>query len=415
MAHASSGAGNLFAPVSGLAALAAELAELPIGPSESFRDRLRSDLLDEATRRADARFGAASSSTPADLRDPIPRSGPAGRRLGRRLAAAGVVAALTAGGVSAAAAGHAIPGDALYPMKRFGESVRTTLDPGAGSGPALHLLSTRIGEVESIAAMDPTGAQPERWTGADAALRDANAALTSAIALEPPAGLRPDLTSSRARLARLLLTVPEAHRPGVQTLLDEIDGLPGAFSAGADFPALPYGLLPPGRLNLGRALSDGWPIDPALALPAPPPAATPIAAALPSAPTGSSGSTTGTAGNATSGGSGSGSSPSSAASTSPLSRVSGRSSSPSSLGTTSGSASTGDRTGSAGTGVGGVVGRTTSSAAPRAAGSAVSGATDVASGAVGDATDAVNRLPRIVSPAVSSTTKRLTSGLTRTP
>lgn len=114
---------QVFAPVHRLSVLATELSGLPLGPRPDFRQDLRARLLDEAARRGSRPAADGAGLTPATAIPSRPH------RTGRRAAAVGLAAALVAGAATTAAAAETVPGDALYPVKRFTESVRTAVDP----------------------------------------------------------------------------------------------------------------------------------------------------------------------------------------------------------------------------------------------------------------------------------------------
>ncbi|HSP36383.1 MAG TPA: hypothetical protein VLR26_01370 [Frankiaceae bacterium] len=258
---------GLFGPVTQLSAFARELAELPLGPRGAFREQLRATLVAEAAHR----LGEAGASRPtaSDVADARHRRS----KHARRAAAAGLAVALVGGGVAAASAGS-LPGAPLYPIKKFEQSVRVALDPTSGVGPAVQLVSARVTEAERTVSADPGGTDIERWDALDTSLAGADRTLVQLMGSAPPAELSSSLSPVRERVQRLLSTVPEAHRPVVQQLLDTIDGLFPAPAEPSDSTGRPvFGLLPPVGLTPAGALAQGWPLDPAgpaFSTPAPP-------------------------------------------------------------------------------------------------------------------------------------------------
>jgi hypothetical protein len=256
-----------FEPVARLGSLSAGLAALPLGPRPDFRSELRGRLLAEAAR---ATPRVPSEPMTSSDRAPGPVVARRRSRLGRRATAVGLAVALAGGGIAAAAAGHSLPGQPLYPAKRLGQAVQLALDPSSGPGPSLRLVSDRISDAERTLAADPAGADAQRWRAVDAALDEADRTLVGLSGAQPATELRPALTEARTRLERLLAAVPATHRAAVQRLLDTLDGLLPAAPVAGDAGALSALLLPGGHVSPSDALAAGWPID--LSALAPPPA-----------------------------------------------------------------------------------------------------------------------------------------------
>lgn len=133
-------------------------------PRPAFRDDLRSRLMAEAAELGPARPVNVTASggvaiTPkgeGPARTGRPR--PTLRRVRRSLAGV-VVAAVLGGGAAAVASTGAVPGDALYGLKRAVEDVRMQLagsDPAKG-GAALGQARERLGEAEDLALSSSGG------------------------------------------------------------------------------------------------------------------------------------------------------------------------------------------------------------------------------------------------------------------
>lgn len=244
---------EVFASVSSLAALGRELATRPLGPRPAFREELRRRLLEEAAELPSPARGLLAVPSPstaeqrADERATTPDRGVAGRpRPIRTLAAAGAALVVLGTGLTVAAAGAALPGEVLYPVKRVGEQVRTTLDPtGTPSRDAARTVASRLGELE---ALNGSGAPPSaaRWSAMETALADADAAVAATAASVPAPVLADALAPARQRLVALLPGLSDAQRPAVLRLLAAIDavGSEGVVVTGgtarADGPGRPF-------------------------------------------------------------------------------------------------------------------------------------------------------------------------------
>lgn len=153
-----------------LLAVATAVRQLPgatataTAPSADFREQLRLRVMAEAEGLAAARAAAARTRTPA--RPPGRRLGPlaAGVPLsGRRARIAGALTAsvLVGGAAAAVVSTTAVPGDALYPVKRGIEDVRlaTAATDAARGDTALSLARERLDEAEVLATDGSAGSQ----------------------------------------------------------------------------------------------------------------------------------------------------------------------------------------------------------------------------------------------------------------
>jgi hypothetical protein len=265
-------ASDVFAPIHGLAMLADDLTQRPLGPSAAFRDALREHLLEQARRPPIPAAGRVAPAqrgpeATAEKGAAAPTAGSPVRRMARRTAAAGLVLALGGGGV-AVAAGHALPGDPLYGVKRLTEAVRLALTPGATTAPGdLNRVSLRLGEAERLAA--PSGAagsaatngSSPRWGEFDSAVTDMHTALVRLAGSTPPEQLAPPLEGTSTRLQRLLPLVPAGQQAELQRTIDLIGGIRSALPLSRPSPFVPFSLLGPGPVTTSRALTEGWPLD----------------------------------------------------------------------------------------------------------------------------------------------------------
>ncbi len=128
-----------------LADLARSLAPVRHAPSDDFRSALRAQLVDRGSRP-----GAARPAYPAQRARP---SAPA--RL-RQAVAAVAIASVVAGVGAAAASTRALPGDALYGLKRQIENVQLDLARGdLGHGrELLQQADARLSEAEALTASE---------------------------------------------------------------------------------------------------------------------------------------------------------------------------------------------------------------------------------------------------------------------
>ena len=125
-------------------AAALEPARLPV-PDASFRYQLRDELLDIASGRRSFR---------ARARDRFVAINERMRRSLRVVVSTGLAAAILAGGgATFAAASNALPGDALYPVKLFRESVQLAVSSGESEGlKRLQFARTRLREIKGLEA-----------------------------------------------------------------------------------------------------------------------------------------------------------------------------------------------------------------------------------------------------------------------
>lgn len=156
-----------------LVALAGSLTAPALRPRDEFRTALRAQLLTEAATREQLPRTAAAAGSPTSRRS-------AGHRV-KQAAAAVAVASMVAGVGAAVASTQALPGDALYGLKRQIENVQLTLARGdVGRGrELLEQADARLGEAEALAAGEDS-TSPETRTRLSGALTDMDTALTAA-------------------------------------------------------------------------------------------------------------------------------------------------------------------------------------------------------------------------------------------
>gem|GEM_PF-1821331 len=245
-----------------LARLAAALAPADHRPDPAFRTALRERLVAEAASRpvADARAAdpagvAAETATPTTT----PRW--------RTAVATVAVAAVVSGAGAAAASYRALPGDALYGLKRQIESVELALANGDldRGRELLEQAETRLGEAERLAASSEIS---EPGTRADlvatlADMREAteegSLALTDAYRetgdAEPLRILRDFADEQQERLRDLMAMLDPGLRDTVRPLLADLVSLERTASillgttAAAD------------AADLGEASGDGWAVS----------------------------------------------------------------------------------------------------------------------------------------------------------
>ncbi|WP_375001486.1 DUF5667 domain-containing protein [Aeromicrobium sp. CTD01-1L150] len=132
----------------------------PGPPDQEFRSRLRGQLMHEAATRQPADVpGARAGRTPRRAHR-APRS----RRARRKISAVVASAALACGSLGlVGGSANALPGEALYPVKRGVEGSRLALtrDDSANGVARLQLAQNRLLEVERLAARqdDPGAAE----------------------------------------------------------------------------------------------------------------------------------------------------------------------------------------------------------------------------------------------------------------
>jgi hypothetical protein len=124
-------------------AAALEPASLPV-PRANFRYRLRDELLTAAENQG--------VSVGGRIRDRFAAINERMRRSLRTVVATGTLAALIAGsGATMAAAAHALPGDALYPVKLFRESAQLAVTSGTQDGlRRLKFARERMSELKGL-------------------------------------------------------------------------------------------------------------------------------------------------------------------------------------------------------------------------------------------------------------------------
>lgn len=213
--------------------------ELPATPRPEFSAELRALLLAEAER---------TLSPGAPLTLPVRTHSPRERRI----AVAASVAVLLGGSAGvAAAAQNALPGEALYPLKRGIESAAAGLSVStAGRGQdLLHQADGRLAEVEGLLAGSPAAAPQVPGTLADfvaQAQEGAELMLASFEETSDPASVvavREFAASSIALLQEIARTAPpeaQDELAAAAMALKEIDARAAALcpSCGDDLPDL---------------------------------------------------------------------------------------------------------------------------------------------------------------------------------
>lgn len=251
-----------------LAALARSLAPAPLAPLPGFRAALRERLVAEAAART---VGVPAPRSAATF-----TAAPTTSTRIRQAVATMALVSVVGGAGAAAASTRALPGDALYGLKRQVEAVQLALaftDLARGRE-LLDQAGARLGEAERLAA---SGRRDEPATRAEieAVLRDwASATAAGAEALttsyrdtgspEPMQVLERFVTDSEERLQDLLLLLDPSLRAQVREALAELGRL-GA-QATAVLPAQATGTAAtPGSGPAGTAVAlasgDGWAVS----------------------------------------------------------------------------------------------------------------------------------------------------------
>ena len=248
-----------------LVALARALAPVEHTPDDAFRAALRERLVTEAAARVPAPVVPAARARPS-----------APSRL-RQLVATVAVASVVAGVGAAAASTRALPGDALYGLKRQIESAQLALARGdLGHGrELLEQADARLTEAERLTAGED-GNDPATRALVEQALREMAADVTAGAA---------DLTEAyqetgdrqamilldrfvldqRERLQDLLGLLDPSLRPLARTLVDQLAQLDAQAAAVTGGTALaPHALTADGdgwavsrRVDATRAAADG--------------------------------------------------------------------------------------------------------------------------------------------------------------
>ncbi len=187
-------------------------------PARAYRRRLRGHVMNQYV-------AVREGLTPA-----APRRREMGR-IGRSVLVASLGLALSVTAVGAASR-DALPGDALYPVKRQLEEVRLDIAP-AWARPALvaMALDERLAEVEQLA-------RDGRWDRVGAASADVEAAAAALGALSDaiPQQQQDALTHHAQVLGALLLNAPDAAKPGLEHALaasDKAAAVAAAHGGGA--------------------------------------------------------------------------------------------------------------------------------------------------------------------------------------
>lgn len=250
-----------------LAALVTSLRPAPLTPDAGFKADLRARLVAEA---------AAPAAAPAGL-VPEQRRAPgshAAHRI-RRGVAAGLAVALIGAAGTAAASTQALPGDALYGLKRGIEDVQLAL-AGSDLGRGRELLDQarhRLAEAEALAASSDARS-PETREGIDNALTDLGAdvrAATSAMDSSyretgDPAGLVEldrFAVEEQVRLRDLMALLDPALRErarGVAELLAQLHNAVTAVTGTGEAALITGTGTTSGRQTL-LAVGDGWAVS----------------------------------------------------------------------------------------------------------------------------------------------------------
>ncbi|WP_203337192.1 DUF5667 domain-containing protein [Nocardioides limicola] len=190
-----------------------ELRSVPTPtPDPAFVGQLRSDLLEVADNAL-----RSHSPTAMEQKLSLPRNTPSLRPQVRLAVGAGALALIGASTSMAVASQSALPGDALYPIKRAMESAQAGValsDTGKGTQ-YLSAASSRLDEVESLAqqrdakipAIDATLASfdDQALTGGDLLLTSEGAGVADAQAV------RDFAAASMQRLGQLSVMVPSSN------------------------------------------------------------------------------------------------------------------------------------------------------------------------------------------------------------
>lgn len=230
----------------------------------AFVDSLRERLLDEART---VLVAAAEEQAEADerlrLRSPAPRT----RRRNRRIAA-GLSGAVLVGasGTMALAAQTALPGEALYPLKRGIESAHAqlTFERAARGRVLLDNAGTRLDEVAELSRTGADGEEVGRTL--DAFTHEALAGSDLLIADYQATGDRSSITSVRTfaatGMARLRLLQSAVPADSVEQLLQSAQALDqvqqAASQACADCPGPSVTAVPPVLQQAAEAAADSW-------------------------------------------------------------------------------------------------------------------------------------------------------------
>jgi hypothetical protein len=235
-----------------LAALGAAMQASAVRPRPEFRADLRAMLIEEA------RTQAAAPGLMARLRGRVNDTAERWRYSTRLAAASGAAAVALSGGGVAAAAQHALPGDALYPVKVLTQDARLAVvrDAGDRGERQLTLAAERAEDAAMVVPAGKQEAAADALRDADARTRDgARGLITEYQSGENPAALahlREFSTSQRTRIGAI---APQLRGTAVVAasdalvVLDRIDarilalteGCPGCAPDGS----FDYSYIPP--------------------------------------------------------------------------------------------------------------------------------------------------------------------------
>lgn len=177
------------------------------------------------------------------------------RRRGLRLTAvslvAGVALLLGANGAVAASA-SALPGDALYGVKRAVERVSLAMHRDAAGRAGLHLkfAATRVSEVEALVASG--GVASEALDGLSASLAGAEEEASEALALGQDSGallahVQEMISKHIAVLTDVLAKVPDQAKGAIQQAIDNAQNAKAKAQQGHDKPSTGKPTTPPGK------------------------------------------------------------------------------------------------------------------------------------------------------------------------
>lgn len=204
---------ELHAELEPLLQVATELRSAsPAAPTPEFRAAARARLM--------ARARASNTAQPAGLRRWLSWPAPAPRWASS--AAATLVALGLAGTLTVGASASALPGDALYPVKRLGEDVQLSLaqNDEAKLRLRLRLLDERLKEALSLTVRG----EAARANEAASAYAETLEQLDAAAAREPEAPSASEflerLEEHQQRLTQVLERAPEPAQPALQHALE---------------------------------------------------------------------------------------------------------------------------------------------------------------------------------------------------
>jgi hypothetical protein len=253
-----------------LVALAASLRPAPLTPRAEFRSGLRATLVEAAADRVAL---PRQSSPTAPARPRLPFAAPPARHRLRGVVASVLAMTLVAGAGAALASTRALPGDALYGLKRGLETIQLDLARSAQSKGREYLeqAESRLAEAESLAAADGarSDVSRERISVALTEMQSATAAgaqvLTASYAeTGEPESLRlleRFVTAARARLIDLEAILDPPTRARAVSLADALSALLAHLATllvERTSQAAALGPTAPGALSVAQLARNGW-------------------------------------------------------------------------------------------------------------------------------------------------------------